>query len=235
MLDGLASLPVIDDFIPSESQQAFERTMQLVKEMHPGFEVIRDHRLVRGLDYYNGSCFEFKLASCQPSEQLQSMSSELFGEAQNTVLAGGRYDYLAAEFGHPRPLPAVGWAAGVTRLVQILEFVHSKSGKTGAGNSKHTIGIASYLTRDERQEYGHQVMQECLKLKRELLDLYPHLQVQLDLRERHKLKDKLSYLMNSTNTAAKDRCSKVIVLGVQELQDHTVTVKYSNPEEASQN
>ncbi len=61
-------------------------------------------RIVRGLDYYSHTAFEFV--------------TDRLG-AQGTVLAGGRYDGLVAEMGGP-PTPAVGWAAGVERLSMLL-------------------------------------------------------------------------------------------------------------------
>ena len=50
-------------------------------------------------------------------------------------------------------------------------------------------------------------------------------QIQLDLRENLKLKDKISYIMNNQNTFLKERSNKTIVVGVQELQEGFVTVK----------
>jgi histidyl-tRNA synthetase len=61
-------------------------------------------RIVRGLDYYGHTAFEF-------------VTSRL--GAQGTVMAGGRYDGLVAEMGGP-PTPAVGWAAGVERLAMLM-------------------------------------------------------------------------------------------------------------------
>ena len=84
------------EFMDQGQIKAFEETMQLVKEMCPGLKVKWDHKLVRGLDYYNGTCFEFKLDKEQPNESLKGMESEIFGLSQNTILAGGRYDYLAS-------------------------------------------------------------------------------------------------------------------------------------------
>ena len=53
------------------------------------------------------------------------MEKEIFGGSQNTLLAGGRYDYLATQFGYNRgeSLSSVGWAAGINRLVMILEYL----------------------------------------------------------------------------------------------------------------
>src|SRR6185312_6597147 len=62
-------------------------------------------RIVRGLDYYGHTAFEF-------------VTSKL--GAQGTVMAGGRYDGLVAEMGGPQT-PAVGWAAGIERLAMLLD------------------------------------------------------------------------------------------------------------------
>ncbi len=61
-------------------------------------------RIVRGLDYYSHTAFEFVTAQLG---------------AQGTVLGGGRYDGLVEEMGGP-PTPVVGWAAGVERLSMLL-------------------------------------------------------------------------------------------------------------------
>ena len=62
-------------------------------------------RIVRGLDYYSHTAFEFV--------------TDRLG-AQGTVMAGGRYNGLVEEMGGP-PTPSVGWAAGVERLSLLLE------------------------------------------------------------------------------------------------------------------
>ncbi len=64
-------------------------------------------RIVRGLDYYSHTAFEFV------TDQLG---------AQGTVLGGGRYDGLVAAMGGP-PTPAIGWAAGIERLSMLLDAV----------------------------------------------------------------------------------------------------------------
>jgi len=69
-----------------------------------GVPFVENPRIVRGLDYYSHTAFEF-------------VTSRL--GAQGTVLAGGRYDGLVAEMGGP-PTPAVGWAAGIERLAALM-------------------------------------------------------------------------------------------------------------------
>ena len=70
-----------------------------------GVPFVENPRIVRGLDYYGHTAFEF-------------VTTKL--GAQGTVMAGGRYDGLVAEMGGP-PTPAVGWAAGIERLAMLLE------------------------------------------------------------------------------------------------------------------
>jgi histidyl-tRNA synthetase len=68
-------------------------------------------RLVRGLDYYNHTVFEF--------------TTDMLG-AQGTVLAGGRYDGLIELMGGA-PTPGIGWAAGIERLASLVEFAYHPS------------------------------------------------------------------------------------------------------------
>ncbi|MBL8669401.1 MAG: histidine--tRNA ligase [Alphaproteobacteria bacterium] len=69
-----------------------------------GIRFVVNERLVRGLDYYCHTAFEF--------------TTQMLG-AQGTVMGGGRYDGLVAAMGGP-PVPGVGWAAGVERLAMLL-------------------------------------------------------------------------------------------------------------------
>ncbi len=69
-----------------------------------GIPFVDNPRIVRGLDYYNHTAFEFVTTSLG---------------AQGTVMAGGRYDGLVAEMGGPQT-PAVGWAAGIERMAMLI-------------------------------------------------------------------------------------------------------------------
>jgi histidyl-tRNA synthetase len=83
----------------------------------------RNKLLVRGLDYYSGTCFEIKLQ--KDGGILNNGFSDVLGESQNTLLAGGRYDSLAMMFAADEakaaPVPSIGWAAGIDRLVLLLQ------------------------------------------------------------------------------------------------------------------
>lgn len=97
--------PGIDDFLSAEAGAFFERVTRGLDAS--GVAWTRNARLVRGLDYYRHTAFEFV--------------TDRLG-AQGTVLAGGRYDGLVEALGGP-PTPGVGWAAGVERLGMLVDAV----------------------------------------------------------------------------------------------------------------
>ncbi len=85
-----------------ESLDFFARVRQGLDDRHITYTINR--RLVRGLDYYNHTAFEF-------------ITNEL--GAQGTVLAGGRYDNLMAQMGGPE-IPGIGWALGLERVTLLM-------------------------------------------------------------------------------------------------------------------
>ncbi len=95
--------PVIDDFLTAEAAEFFARVTAGLDAA--GIHWERAPRLVRGLDYYRHTAFEFT------TDQLG---------AQGTVIAGGRYDGLIEALGGPNT-PAVGWAAGIERLAMMID------------------------------------------------------------------------------------------------------------------
>ncbi len=95
--------PGIDDFLTEEARAFFDAVTAGLDAA--GVKWTRNDRLVRGLDYYRHTAFEFV--------------TDRLG-AQGTVLAGGRYDGLVESLGG-QPTAGVGWAAGVERLAMLLE------------------------------------------------------------------------------------------------------------------
>jgi len=95
--------PAIDDYLTSEAGAFFDAVTRGLDAA--GVAWTRDGRLVRGLDYYRHTAFEFV--------------TDALG-AQGTVLAGGRYDGLVEALGGP-PTPGVGWAAGIERLAMLID------------------------------------------------------------------------------------------------------------------
>jgi histidyl-tRNA synthetase len=96
------SAPAIDDFLTGEAADFFAAVTSGLDAAGVAWE--RAPRLVRGLDYYRHTAFEFV------TDKLGS---------QGTVLAGGRYDGLIESLGGPYT-PAVGWAAGIERLAMMI-------------------------------------------------------------------------------------------------------------------
>lgn len=95
--------PDIDMFLTDEARDFFDSVTGGLDAA--GVKWTRDARLVRGLDYYRHTAFEFE------TSRLGS---------QGTVLGGGRYDGLIETLGGPHT-PAVGWAAGIERLGMMIE------------------------------------------------------------------------------------------------------------------
>lgn len=104
---GIAdAAPGIDAYMSAEAGTFFDRVQKGLQAAGVAFQ--RNERLVRGLDYYRHTAFEFV--------------TDRLG-AQGTVLAGGRYDGLVESLGGPATA-GVGWAAGVERLAMLLEEPH---------------------------------------------------------------------------------------------------------------
>jgi len=99
----LVGAPTLGDYLDEESLQHFEGVKARLDAAGIRYQI--NHKLVRGLDYYNRTVFEWV------TDKLGS---------QGTVCAGGRYDGLVGQLGG-KPTPGVGFAMGVERLVLLLE------------------------------------------------------------------------------------------------------------------
>jgi histidyl-tRNA synthetase len=94
--------PVFDDYLSADAQDFFSRVRRGLDRLRIEYRL--NSRLVRGLDYYSHTAFEF-------------VTSDL--GAQGTVIGGGRYDGLFEVMGGPAT-PGVGWAAGIERLAMLI-------------------------------------------------------------------------------------------------------------------
>ncbi|OQY10781.1 MAG: histidine--tRNA ligase [Fusobacteriia bacterium 4572_132] len=99
----LKEAPLMIDFLDEESKQHYTDLKRYLSEL--GVPYIENPKLVRGLDYYTDTVFE--------------IVTKKLG-AQGTVLAGGRYNKLLEEIGN-KSIPAIGFAAGVERLMLLLD------------------------------------------------------------------------------------------------------------------
>lgn len=95
--------PLLSDHLDTESRAHFERVRALLDDVGVGYTL--NPRLVRGLDYYSRTVFEWV--------------TDRLG-AQSAVCSGGRYDGLVAQLGG-RDTPAVGWALGIERIVELMQ------------------------------------------------------------------------------------------------------------------
>ncbi len=109
-IEAAKGSPNILDFLDTESRDHFELVIKLLKQS--GIEPEICPRLVRGLDYYSHTVFEFQ--------------SSALG-AQDSFGGGGRYNELFQEFGG-KPNPAVGFAMGVERMLIILDALDKYPG-----------------------------------------------------------------------------------------------------------
>jgi histidyl-tRNA synthetase len=98
----IAAAPLFAAYLDAESQAHFARVQTLLSDI--GVEFQLNPRLVRGLDYYSRTVFEW--------------ITDKLG-AQSAVCSGGRYDGLVAQLGG-RDTPAVGWALGIERVVELM-------------------------------------------------------------------------------------------------------------------
>ena len=105
MQEMIDAAPRLMDFLGTETMAHFDAVRAVLDAV--GLEYRINTRLVRGLDYYNLTVFEWI------TEQLGS---------QGTVCGGGRYDGLIEQLGG-KPAPAVGWGLGIERLLLLLEAV----------------------------------------------------------------------------------------------------------------
>ncbi len=101
------SAPDIDEFLSDDAAAFFASVTSGLNAANVAWQ--RNSRLVRGLDYYRHTAFEFV--------------TDRLG-AQGTVLGGGRYDGLIQNMGGPAT-PAVGWAAGIERLAMLVDTLQT--------------------------------------------------------------------------------------------------------------
>ncbi|HSD68436.1 MAG TPA: ATP phosphoribosyltransferase regulatory subunit, partial [Woeseiaceae bacterium] len=132
----IAAAPVMLDFLDAESAEHFAAVREFVDAAGVPYKV--NPRLVRGLDYYTRTVFEWQ--------------TDALG-AQGAVCSGGRYDGLVEKLGG-RGTPAIGWAMGVERLVALYEVCGGKVEEkmpdvyvvaAGAGTMAAALALAETL------------------------------------------------------------------------------------------
>jgi histidyl-tRNA synthetase len=144
----VADAPVITDYLDAESQAHFTMLQSLLDQA--GISYRLNPRLVRGLDYYTRTVFEWV------TDKLGS---------QGAVCSGGRYDGLVEQLGG-KPTPAVGWAFGLERLLELYRV----SGGAAFSNDPDIYVVA----------VGDEVLLPAFGLVERLRDACPDLKIELN-------------------------------------------------------
>ena len=124
------------EYLNAASRDFFSRVCDGLDRLGIGYSL--NPRLVRGLDYYTHTAFEF-------------VTAEL--GAQGTVMGGGRYDGLVEMMGGPA-MPGVGWAAGIERLAMLIaDPPPAAAPDRGRSDRRCGGGDGAYCSRDVAQRW----------------------------------------------------------------------------------
>ena len=151
----IETLPRISEYLDEPCRQHFQQVQEILKAVGVDFQI--NDRLVRGLDYYTRTAFEFTHGALG---------------AQNAILGGGRYDGLSESLGGPQA-PGIGFAIGEDRLVLALqesaESVQFKPDVYIAPLGTGTNGEAARLARElRRHDIVVELGDESFRLKKSL-------------------------------------------------------------------
>jgi histidyl-tRNA synthetase len=192
----IEKLPVIADSLDEASREHFSAVTAALDAA--GVPYTRNHRLVRGLDYYTRTTFEFTHGGLPP-HGASSAGTPVLG-AQNALLGGGRYDGLSEMLGGPRA-PGIGFAMGEDRLV--LTLLAQQEGESVVAKADAFIA-----------PLGEGLNAAALGLARELR----HQGLWIELGEG-------SFRLKKSFEAADKTARQIVILGEDELQSGILTVK----------
>ena len=151
----LLNAPKINEYLSKESQNFFNDIKLMLVDNNILFN--EDEKLVRGLDYYTHTAFEF-----QTNEE----------KRQNAILAGGRYDKLINMISS-RDIPGIGWAAGIDRLSDLLS---DRNNYTKIQKKiLYAVQDASYLSNSSilKQIYSNDIIHE-IKVNKNIKKLFSY-------------------------------------------------------------
>jgi histidyl-tRNA synthetase len=200
----IATLPVIADSLDEDSKNHFAAVTAALDAA--GVPYTRNHRLVRGLDYYTRTTFEFTHGGFSP-HGASSAGTPVLG-AQNALLGGGRYDGLSEAIGGPRA-PGIGFAMGEDRLV--LTLLAQEAAKNAAQDATQSLAskVDAFIA-----PLGEALNAPALALAREL--------------RRAGLSIELGdggFRLKKSFEAADKTARAIVILGEDELQSGILTVK----------
>jgi len=145
----IAAAPVLGDYLDAGSREHFEGLKARLTAA--GIPFVLNPRLVRGLDYYSRTVFEW--------------TTDALG-SQNAICSGGRYDGLIGQLGGS-PTPAIGWALGIERIILLMQEL----GLGAAAESPHVYAVLS----------GPEAVAAGLALAERLRDELPWLRLETGL------------------------------------------------------
>ncbi len=181
----IEAAPVMLDHLDAESSEHFDALRELLDAAGVAYSV--NPRLVRGLDYYSRTVFEWV--------------TDALG-SQGAVCSGGRYDGLVERLGG-RPTPAIGWAMGIERFVDLYEACGGKTPDAVADAYVVAVGDGALV--------------EAFAMAEDLRDRIPDVRVEVNLGG-GSFKSQLKRADRSNATFA-------LILGEQEIEGHSVGVK----------
>ncbi len=173
--------PMMIDYLCDECKEHFEKVKETLTALDVKFEI--DSGIVRGLDYYTKTVFEF-----------------IDGNSGLTVLGGGRYDGLVQEFGG-QPTPAVGFATGVERLMEMYNANNPDS-------EERKVDLYILSLGDEESKKGFEISE---KLRSQ------NYKIERDIFERS-FKAQMKY-------ADKIGAKNLLVIGEEELKSNKAKIK----------
>jgi len=181
----IAEAPLLSDYLDEESADHFARVRALLDDAGIGYTI--NPRLVRGLDYYTRTVFEWL------TDQLG---------AQSAVCSGGRYDGLIRQLGG-RDTPAVGWALGIERIIELMRIA-------SGSESPSVADVYMVCAGDEARRVGFAAAEQ-------LRDESPSLRVVFDLSG--------AGLKAQLRRADRSGADYAIIIGDDELAAGEVSVK----------
>lgn len=181
----IEAAPVMLDYLDAESAEHFAELKALLDAA--GIRHTVNPRLVRGLDYYNRTVFEWV--------------TDALG-SQGAVCSGGRYDGLVEKLGG-RPTPAVGWAMGVERFVDLF---------TACGGKAPDDRLDAYIV-----AVGDGALERAFSLAEELRDGIANARVEVNLGG--------GSFKSQLKRADKSNAEFALILGEQEMAEQSIGVK----------
>ncbi|MDP4230195.1 MAG: histidine--tRNA ligase [Bacteroidota bacterium] len=202
----VAGAPEITDYLDESDSEHFDELKALLAAAKIPFTI--EPHLVRGLDYYNRTVFELT-------------SSDL--GSQDALCGGGRYDGLIEKLGGP-PTPAVGFAAGVERLVLVLSKL--RGGEMAAKKTDIYIVLADKGGREVGIEIASELRNAGFRVLFDLLDR----SIKAQMREADKTGTRFVLVLGNDELAAGEITLKRMDTGAQErIPQQNIAARLKNP------